>query len=111
MVQRKAGGTMNANIKKVVYDILANDKESRCDDMYLLARVIETVCEMKPHTDLLIHQLEQWRFEGLPNFNTVIRARRKLQVEFPELIDEETAKRRAEEEAKYFAEYGKKESA
>lgn len=95
------------NIKKIVYDILVNDEQSRCNDMYLLARVIEEICEVKPHTELLIKQFEKWYFDGFPNFNTVIRARRKIQENHPELIDKKTAEARAEKEAEFREEYGK----
>lgn len=103
----KGGFNMKKNINKIVYDILVNDKQSRCNDMYLTARVIEAVCDLKPHTKLLIEQLEQWHIDGLPNINTIIRARRKLQDEHPELIDKKTAEARRKQEERFKSEYGK----
>lgn len=100
---------MKKNINKIVYDILVNDKESRRNDMYLTARVIEAVCDFKPHTNLLIEQLKQWNIDRLPNITTIIRARRKIQVNHPELIDDKTAEARAKRESEFKAEYGKKE--
>lgn len=103
----KGGYSMEKNIHKTVYDILVNDKKSRCNDMYLLARVIEAVSEKKPHK-LIIKQLERWNYDGLPNFNTVIRARRYIQVQHPELINTKTAEVRAKQEKKYRAKYRKR---
>ena len=103
----KGGFNMKKNINKIVYDILVNDKQSRRNDMYLTARVIEAVCDFKPHTNSLIEQLKQWHIDGLPNINTIIRARRKLQVEHPELIDKKTAEARAKQEKRFKSEYGK----
>lgn len=109
MVQRKAGVIMeHKNIQKAVYDILVNDNKSRCNDMYLTARVIEAVCELKPHTKLLIGYLEQWHINEMPNITTIIRARRKLQVEHPELVVKKAAEARAKRETEFKAEYGKK---
>ena len=104
----KGGFNMRRNIRKIVYDILIDDKNARCNDMYLLARVIEAVCDMQPHTELLINQFEQWYIDGFPNFNTVIRARRKIQEKHPELTVKKAVEERKKQEERFKSEYGKK---
>ena len=98
---------MRKNIKQIVYDILVSDEKSRCSDMYLLARVTEAVSEKEPEK-AIIRQLERWNFDGLPNFNTVIRARRYIQTQHPELINKKTATARAKRERECRAEYRRK---
>ena len=96
------------NIRRAVYEVLRTDEQSRRNDMYLTARVIEKLCGINRFTKPLIKRLDLWQYYGLPNYATIIRERRQIQVNHPELIDRETAEIRAEEEAEYRAEYGKK---
>lgn len=90
-----------AKIKKVqdtVYEILSEDEETRKDDYVLILRVFERY--ISPNTQLRT-VCQKHKQLGLPSIHTIVRVRRKLQVEHPELMDEETKKIRSAEEEEY----------
>lgn len=70
-----------------VKDALENDPRTRTDD-YLL---IEAVISKMVNTDVSFRSIMQNHNElGLPSLETITRCRRKLQREYPELVDQVT---------------------
>lgn len=84
---------MNFTLENVVYTVLSRSKESRKDDFILVLEVIREYCP--PLIDMKIKDILMEHKElGLPSFESITRARRKVQKEYPELIDYDTKKRR-----------------
>lgn len=86
-------------IKSIVGRVLENNKEARKDDFILYSLVCDEmgiVGNFDFRTMLREHNLF-----GLPSWESVSRARRKIQAEHRELTDEKTVEKRKEEEAKY----------
>ena len=76
------------NLKTIegkVKDILEKDEEARNDDMLLYLKVCNTCLKdtgAMPFAEVML----QYRYLGLPSIESVGRTRRKLQAEFPELM-------------------------
>lgn len=87
-------------VQPIVYAALKNTPETRADDHLLVLEVYKHFisADMSLKT-VLEHHLEY----GLPSFASIIRARRKLQIKYPELVNEKTAEIREEEEKEYKA--------
>ena len=85
-------------MQDVVYDILVNDKETRKDDYLLTLKVFEKYI---PPTMEIGVAFKYHKELGLPSLHSIIRIRRKLQVEHPELIDDEAKHIRIKEEKQY----------
>lgn len=87
-------------IENVVLEILENSKAAREDDYVLMWLVCQKVkpelCE-KPFADVMYHH----KAMGLPNWESVTRARRKIQEKRPDLLSPEKARKRREEEERY----------
>lgn len=86
-------------IKSVVARVLEKHEEARKDDFVLFALVCDEMgvpCNFDMRTMLHEHKLF-----GLPSWESVSRARRKIQAEYRALTDEKTVEKRKEEEAKY----------
>ncbi len=106
------------NITRIVQTILEKDKKARNDDNYLYLRVICTVAVLNHTAEIYgvnVSQMTVTEFFlsaktlKIPGFETVRRARQKVQAKFPELSgNEETTEARAECET-VFREYAKKE--
>ena len=94
---------MDNRLFDIVYKILVSDVRSRGDDMYLVARVIEIEGFCKPR---LTELLKNWYREGLPNYETITRTRRKIQEIHPELKDSESVAARAEKEKEFKTVFG-----
>lgn len=81
--------------------ILEKDEEARNDDMTLYLKVCNFYLKdagAMPFAEIML----QYRFLGLPNFESVGRIRRKLQLQYPELAgDFDTRKRRTAQERLY----------
>jgi hypothetical protein len=95
-----------AEVKPIVYEELAMNKEDRNDDMLLIRDVCERYCANPkvPFWKLLTDHVKY----GLPSFASIIRYRRAIQIEHPELnSDEHIAMLRKEEEKKYKDRFGK----
>lgn len=92
-------------MENVVLKILENSPAARKDDYVLMWLVTS---ELKPNlaeqrfADVLYNHKEN----GLPNWETVTRCRRKIQQKRPDLIIEGTARKRHKEEEIY-KEYAK----
>lgn len=84
----------------IILKILKEDELARKDDMHLFLRVHETLMpnisnyNTKTVLDLI-------RRKKLPSWESMSRARRKMQEKYPELRDTETAGFRYAEEEKY----------
>ena len=96
------------NIEKLVFSILQDIELTRGDDYLLYYLVVKEYfannpslgdIERIPFAEIMC---EHYRF-GFPAYETVTRARRKIQAEHPELKTEETARRRSKEEQRFRA--------
>lgn len=87
-------------ISKIVLKILKEDELARKDDMHLFLRVHETLIPSigNYNTKTVLDLIRQ---KKLPSWESMRRARQKMQEKYPELRDEETAKYRYLEEEKY----------
>lgn len=90
-------------IKNIVLRVLENNTEARKDDFVLFSLVCDEMGV--PSNFDLRTMLNNHRLFGLPSWESVSRARRKIQAEMPELKDAEMAEiRKAEiEDYKEFA--------
>ncbi|MBZ0934982.1 hypothetical protein KWK86_004825 [Clostridioides difficile] len=71
-------------IESKVRAVLEKDEEARNDDMLLYLKVCNSCLKdtgAMPFAEVMM----QYKFLGLPSFESVGRTRRKLQAEFPEL--------------------------
>lgn len=91
---------MSFSLENVVYTVLVKNKECRKDDFILVLEVIREYCP--PLVDMKIKDvfLEHKEF-GLPSFESITRARRKIQKLHPELVDYYTKKSRNQLEKEY----------
>ncbi len=67
--------------------ILRESKATRNDDFLLYARYISKHHPKLKHVEL-VEAFKNHKTYDLPSYTTVIRARQKLQVKYPELKDE-----------------------
>ena len=87
------------NIEKIVKEILEEDELARRDDCYLILKVVEKLYPMevgKTFYSVMISATNR----GI-SFETITRARRRVQQKNPWLKDDETAKIRDEEQKEY----------
>lgn len=92
-----------ARIQKVqplVYAALKNTPETRADDYLLVLEVYKHFISVEMSIKTV---LEQHIELGLPSFASIVRIRRKLQAQYPELINKPAKKMRLSEEQKYRA--------
>lgn len=97
---------MNKSVKKSVYKILDEDEKARCDDNYLIFRVVQ---ELEP--DLAGTTFANVMFNlGYKkiSFESITRARRKWAETHKDLIKTAVENARRIEEENYFVEYSKK---
>ncbi len=91
---------MSFSLENIVYTVLLKNKQTRKDDFILVLEVIREYCpsliEMKIKDIMLEH-----KELGLPSFESITRARRKVQKEHPELIDKDAKKIRKELQKEY----------
>lgn len=86
-------------IKAIVGRVLETHEEARKDDFVLFALVCD---EMGVPSNFDFRtMLREHKLFGLPSWESVSRARRKIQAEYRALTDEKTVEKRKEEEAKY----------
>lgn len=86
------------NVQPLVYNALVENPETRKDDFILVLEVFKNFItgDMRLET-VLKHHKEL----GVPSFASIIRIRRKLQIKYPELLNESTAEMRATAETEY----------
>lgn len=99
------------NIEKLVFDILQEIEAARGDDYLLYYLVVREYFKTNPS----LGDVERVPFAevmrghyyfGIPSYETVTRARRKIQANNPELKTERVARRRRKEEQR-FREYAR----
>lgn len=87
-----------AKVQPLVYNALVDRPETRADDFILILEVMKNfVTEDMRLETVLEHHIEL----GLPSFASILRARRKLQKKYPELVNETAADIRDIEEVEY----------
>ena len=91
------------NVANMVKEVLTEHPDTRNNDYLLWVKVIELDQDKSP---LLIEDFRKvvanLRVLGIPNFETVSRARRKLQEKYPDLrATEETRQFRSEKEQEF----------
>ena len=86
-------------VEERVRKILVHNPRTRNDDNLLIYEYLSTYHDINNVSDkeLLLNSKQL----GIPSFETITRARRKVQEKHPELKDEETAHYRKLEEEKY----------
>ena len=86
-------------LDRVVEDVLRNDPYSRKDDCYLILRTIQ---KMYPGlaAELFVNVMLNAKNLGI-SFESITRARRKVQRNYPELCDTETESARQIEQLEY----------
>jgi hypothetical protein len=87
-------------ISKIVLKILQEDELARKDDMHLFLRVHETLIPNVCNYNTKV-VLDLIRKKKLPSWESMSRARRKVQEKHPELRDEIVSNFRYAEEEKY----------
>lgn len=84
----------------MVLEILQDVEETRSDDFLLYAEVLERFYPeliMIPVQNFLVAHLEI----GAPSYDSITRARRKVQRKYPEYESERAKKRRQQQESVY----------
>lgn len=92
---------MGLNIVSTVKEVLEVKPETRGDDFLL---IVEVYNRLRPNLEGLSfnYVLRNHKMYNLPSFSSIVRARRKLQVDYPELEAEDRIKVIRElEEQKY----------
>ena len=93
-----------AKLKKIEYlvrEVLEINKMARDDDFYLVLNVYGEICPNVRDKDFSYVMANHKQLK-LPSFESITRARRKLQAEYPELRgSEEVRGRRSKEEDKF----------
>ena len=92
--------TKNSKVRETVYDLLVSDKVARTDDIYLYKKVIKVLAPnllTQSFNDVLTDHFDN----GFIHFETVRRTRAAIQSEHPELIDENTYKKRKKFQESY----------
>lgn len=94
---------MNCKLKNIVKDTLTNIEKTRNDDYMLTYFVIKKYLDDKNIKIEYFYQIMMFhKTYGLPSIESITRARRLLQMKFPELrADREVEKIRAKEEERY----------
>lgn len=93
-------------LEEVVKEILEDEELARRDDCYLILRVVE-----KMYPTLSCQTFKEVMIKGKSkglSFESITRARRKVQNKYPELNDEEIVENRMNETQEYI-EYSRKE--
>lgn len=87
-------------VQPLVHNALIYNPVTRTDDFLLVLEVLKNfvTAEMSLET-VLEHHIEL----GVPSFASIVRARRKLQAKYPDLVNEKAAEIRAEEEKEFRA--------
>lgn len=85
-------------VHQLVYDTLKNKPETRTDDFILIREVLSYWLSGEMSIDSLFLNHKQL---GIPSFETITRCRRKIQEQFPELVNAEVKELREQEEGEY----------
>lgn len=93
-------------IESKVRAVLEKDEEARNDDMLLYLKVCNS-CLKDTGAMLFAEVMMQYKFLGLPSFESVGRTRRKLQAEFPELAGTVRVQKLCAAQEKAYRKYAK----
>jgi hypothetical protein len=85
-------------VQPIVHNLLIDKPETRADDFIL---VLEVYKHFVNENIMLGTALAHHRELGLPSFASILRSRRKIQSQYPELVNKATAEIRAQEETEY----------
>ncbi|MBQ6944675.1 MAG: hypothetical protein IJN43_10150 [Ruminococcus sp.] len=99
------------NLKTIeckVRTILEKDEEARNDDMLLYLKVCNT-CLKGTGAMPFAEVMAQYKYLGLPNFESVGRTRRKLQEKYPELAGNARVKKLRKSREQDYRRYAKEE--
>ena len=99
------------NLKTIeckVKAILEKDEEARNDDMLLYLEVCNT-CLKGTGAMPFAEVMAQYKYLGLPNFESVGRTRRKLQEKYPELAGNSRVKKLRKSREQDYRRYAKEE--
>lgn len=99
------------NLKTIeckVKAILEKDEEARNDDMLLYLKVCNT-CLKGTGAMPFAEVMAQYKYLGLPNFESVGRTRRKLQEKYPELAGNAHVKKLRRSREQDYRRYAKEE--
>lgn len=97
------------NLKTIegkVKSILEKDEEARNDDMTLYLKVCNA-CLKGTGAMLFAEVMSQYKYLGLPSFESVSRTRRKLQAKYPELTGNRQSQRLRATGEKAYRKYAK----
>lgn len=92
-------------VEDTVLAVLKRNKKARCDDFILYGSVLKEIGVDLQQTSLYDF-LATAKSSGMPSFETVTRARRKLCEQYPELVDVVTQEAR-DLKKESFIEYSK----
>lgn len=88
-------------IEEIVEKVLRQNKDTRSDDFILIYRVFKEINEnvviRSPFFEVMLNHKEY----GLPAFESITRARRKLQKDYPELANEKAQEARINKTSDY----------
>ena len=87
------------NLEKIVEDTIRNDRLAREDDCYLILEVVRTLYPNevgKTFSEVMFNA----KAKGI-NFESITRARRKLQEKYPDLREEKITEIRNKEQEEY----------
>lgn len=88
-----------AKVKNLVYKALVDKPSTRSDDFLLILEVLSNYCTEEL---TLKSVMENHKQLGIPSFASIIRMRRFIQVENPNLVDEKAKAIRETEEGEYY---------
>lgn len=89
-----------SKIQPLVHNALLDRPETRADDYLLVLEVYKHfVNEEMSLKTVMEHHIEL----GVPSFASITRTRRKLQREYPELVNKKATEMRTKEEGEYRA--------
>lgn len=86
------------NIEPKVKEALVNNPAARKDDFILVMEVYKSYIHLESPIGYILTNHNNW---GLPSFASIIRIRRKLQLQDPSLADAETKDKRADAESDF----------
>ena len=98
------------NVHELVKEILEQDVQARCDDNYLIYKVMNRIGN-KNGVNIASYSMPSFllhmRENGFPAFESVRRARQTLQRKYPELQPSEEAKKARKALEKEYREYAR----
>lgn len=94
---------MNRKVKKAVYKILLEDEYARENDGYLIMKVVQAL-EPELAGTAFVNVMQQMCFKGI-SCESITRARRDFNKEYPELKVDKTERARRVKEQEYYLEY------